>query len=307
MPVRPTASLAVRNAAATAFAAETANWQEHYANEGFMVSESGSREDILGGGRRKAMVDKAIATAKKAIYGAIQEDVTAQMVKVNDSLKMVASAREAVSSPLDFLMNQTLGSSDRAVYSRNLSHAGQTGITSAARQALRNGDKALAAACISAIEALPERSRKSMTISRDDIAEGVIFDEFYESSDKLAVAEFLLAEAELTAREGLGRERTNIDTIALGLKRGAAEEELGRELTPDDTVWKPVVAHVVQSTGDMATTAEAASAKVMAEALELSEQNGRWAEMKVGSDEWIALGKELGYRTGDENDEGNGE
>ncbi len=146
-----------------------------------------------------------------------------------------------------------------------------------------------------------------MTISRDDIAEGVIFEEFYVSSDKLAVAEFVLAEAELTAREGLGRVRTNVDTIALGLKRGAAEEELGRPLTDDDVVWKPIVAHVEQSTGGVVTTAEAASAKVLAAAKELSEKNGRLSELKWGSPEWVALARELGHG-GDEpaNQEGNG-
>jgi len=296
--------VAVRDAASAALAAQTSTIQEHYATEGYVVSDSGSKEDILGDQRRRVLIEKATVAAQKAIYGAIQDDVTAHMLAVNDDLKRVASAREAVSSPLDFLMNQTLNSELRATYSANLASVGQTGLTSAAKQAIRNQDRALAAACISAIENLPARSREAMTVSRDDIAEGVIFEEFNVSADKLAVAEFVLAQAGMAAREGLGRPRSASDTLALGLKRGSAEEELGRPLTDDDVVWKPVVAGVEQSTGNTAANAAAneASAAALAAANELGEKNKAFAAAKWGSPEWVALGKELGHGVEEKNE-----
>ena len=68
--------IVVRDAASNALVNETAIVREHYDNEGYIISDSGSKEDILGGQRRRVLIEKAVTAAKKTIYGAIQDNVT---------------------------------------------------------------------------------------------------------------------------------------------------------------------------------------------------------------------------------------
>lgn len=236
---------AVRDAATTALADETAKIMTHYETEGYIVSDSGAKEDLLKD-RRRILIDRAVLAAKKIIYSAIESDVTELMVGVREDERRVAAAKEAFPSMIAHLMNSTLSSEARHVYMLNLSAAGQTGLLGAAKEALANNDKALGAAVIASIDNLPKRSRDAMTISRDDLAEALVHEQFYAAVDKIVVAEFILAEAHLTGREGLGRQRTSTDTVGLGIKRTEVEAALGRPLTDDDSVWKNVIGGVEQ-------------------------------------------------------------
>lgn len=238
---------AVRDAAAKALADESEKVRAHYEQEGYLPGEQpGMKEDILGSSRRKAMVDRAIVIAKKTIYSAIEADVTKLMTQVLEDEERVKLAREAWASPIQVLLDMTLDSEKRRIYFDNLASAGQTGLVNAAKTALQNHDLPMAAAVITAIENLPKRSRDAMTISKDDIAEAALNERYFESTDMLAIAEFVLKDAHLTGREGLGRERTSTDTVALGVARTRAEEELGRSMEDKDTTWLPVVGGVEQ-------------------------------------------------------------
>lgn len=236
---------AVRDAATKALTDETEKIMDHYENEGYIIDENGARTDILQD-RRRVMIDSAVVRAKKIIYKAIEGDVTSIMTAVREDERRVAAAKEAFPSMIAFLMNSTLDSEKRHINMMNLSAAGQVGLLGAAKAALANNDLALGAAVIASIENLPKKSRDAMTISREDLAEALVHEQFYASVDHIIVAEFVLAEANLAGREGLGRKRTSTDTLGLGRKRIEAEAALGRPLTDNDVVWKSVLGGVEQ-------------------------------------------------------------
>ena len=161
------------------------------------------------------------------------------------------------------------------------------------------------AAVCATIEALPKQSRDYLEFSRDEVAEALVNDAYFAIADQLTIADFILSDAELTGREGLGRDRTSTDTMAMGLRRKKAEEFLGREMTQEDLAWKPVRHGVVVDVTSQTNDASKKAAETMAAAKELADKNEAFANAKYGSDEWVRLGKELGHGVEEESGEPN--
>ena len=165
------------------------------------------------------------------------------------------------------LMRSTLASPERNVCAGNLANAGATEIQNAAEQAIRYLDRPLGAAVLARIDSLPDATRKSLTITKADVAEPLVEEEFQGAVELLALSEWSLLVAGYDGREALGQTLSTRDTLARGTKRGEVEAEIGRELAEADLSFKPVVAGVSATKDKIKADAEKSEAMKRAEAM----------------------------------------
>ena len=114
-------------------------------------------------------------------------------------------------------------------------------INTAAEEAVRTGDKALAAAVASAIDQLPKEQRQLLKFSREEIAASVTFEDFSAATEQLVMTKYLVEMSkDLTDEIDHGRInpdrkiRTGTIKKDLAARLGKPEEALDDEGGLDD-------------------------------------------------------------------------
>ena len=113
--------------------------------------------------------------------------------------------RDLWASPVGVLMRVTLGSDKRAIYAQNLAAAGPLEVDAAMSQAVRTGDRNLAAAACVRIDSLGREPRKLLKFNKSDVAEVMVANEFNAATEALGLADYYRESGDLAARELEGR------------------------------------------------------------------------------------------------------
>ena len=136
-------------------AAKTARITREHDELGWMADEKGrGRIDHLGATKRMQLRDAALAKMRKALRATVTEKAEQLRVKVRELEDTLTYLREAWSTPLVYLNRSTLLSPERATAQGILNGAGAYQLNAAAAEAIRSGNRALAAAVCTATEHL---------------------------------------------------------------------------------------------------------------------------------------------------------
>ena len=183
----------VRTSLQKDIAAKEARIRREHDEMGWLEGDRpGHRIDQLGPNRRRVMRDAALNKMRKAIKSNVTDELAIARQNLVEQEKKLKLLDAAWASPLTVLNRTTLKSQDRATAQANLNGAGVHSVNTAAEEAVRTGDKAVAAAVTMAIDHLPKEQRSLLKFSREEIAASVIFDEFSAASEQLVMTEYLL-------------------------------------------------------------------------------------------------------------------
>ena len=131
------------------------------------------------------------------------------------------------------LHRTTLLDKDRATAQTILAGAGVHALNSAAEEAVRTGNRGLAAAVTSALDHLPRGQRQLLRFSREEVAASVVREEFVAAEEQLTMSRYLLHMVEDLAHEVVTgkvdpdrKVRTGTLKMELAAKLGKTEAEL---------------------------------------------------------------------------------
>jgi len=217
--------------------AKTARIEKEYSELGWIEGDRpGTRIDQLGADRRRSMKNKAIAQMTRTVRGTMNEKVAEAHRVLKEHKDKLPFFEEAYHSPLLLLNRSTLLSNDRDTAQGILNGAGVHTINTAAAEAVRTNNRALAAAVTSAIDGLPKEQRQLLKFSREEIAASVVADEFLAAYEQLVMSKYLLTmSCDLVAEVEAGKVdhdqkiRTGLIKRDLAAQLGKTEESLDDE------------------------------------------------------------------------------
>lgn len=196
---------------------------------GWMPDEKGrGRIDHLGATKRRQLRDAALNKMRKMLRGTVAEKAETLRVKVRELEETRTYLREAWSTPLVYLNRSTFLSQERLTAQGILNGAGAYQLNQAASEAIRTGNRALAAAVCTATEKLNKAQTSLMKYSREEIAASVGFKEFFDASEALEMARYELAGAELDGRELVGVRVRPEERMAVGRIKEDVAANLGK-------------------------------------------------------------------------------
>jgi len=197
--------------------AKTARIVREHGELGWMPDDKGrGRIDHLGSTKRMQLRDAALRKMRKTLRTNVAEKAEMLRRKVRELEDTRTYLREAWSSPLVYLNRATLLDGERATAQTVLNGAGAYTLNLAAAEAIRTGNRGLAAAVCAATEHLNKSQRELMKYSREEIAASVGFQEFFDASEALEMARYELASAELDGRELVGVRVSPEERMAVG-------------------------------------------------------------------------------------------
>ena len=201
-----------------------------YADFGMTANDSGQgRIDTLGVTRRKKMIEASVSTFQKEAKAATAGERTKLHSEMREAKATLSLVRDVWTSPVGVLMCSTLGSEKRSVYSRNLESAGPAELNQAMSEAVRTGDKELAAACCVRIDSMGKDSRKLLKFSKSDIAEILIGEEWNTAQEAIGVADFAISQSELADKEIRGIKVSPDEKIRVGQRLVELEAQTGKK------------------------------------------------------------------------------
>lgn len=201
---------------------------------GCVPNENGvGRFDDMGPTKRRQYRDRALNKMERTVRGGVDEKVTEARVNAKALRETLATLEEAYASPLKLLHRTTLLDKDRATAQTILAGAGVHALNSAAEEAVRTGNRALAAAVTSALDHLPRGQRQLLRFSREEVAASVVREEFVAAEEQLTMSRYLLHMVEDLAHEVVTgkvdpdrKVRTGTLKMELAAKLGKTEAEL---------------------------------------------------------------------------------
>lgn len=211
--------------------------REHWAKQ-FWTEGDPSRHGIMkieeagAENKRQVGMDRDRVRMRRDLAAAAEKDVGKQLASLRESKAALAEARTDWDHCVNVLSRETLTS--RTEYADSLMNAGVNELDSRSRQAIQEGNKALAGAVISRMDRLGKDQRSQLIIRKDDLAEALVFVSFREAVSLIAIGELNIELGELEGREALAQDLNDGDTRRVGLKKIAVEQEVGRELVEDD-------------------------------------------------------------------------
>lgn len=289
----------IRGAVTAALTEQGAAIRAKYDAEGWLPGErDGHRIDHLGPDRRRVMTDRALVVMRKEVVALVNDEVSGILLKLNEAKADLADARAAWVDPVTVLMRNTLASSERQVFMDNMANAGPVELLDYAVQANRENNLAMGAAILSRIDRLPGEMRKSLEFSKAQLAESLIHETFNAAVEHMALSEYAVLLASHEGREALGQTLNAGDKMKAGNELKKTQDEIGREIVPEDLGFKPVIDGQIQG-----SESKAVAAAEQAEATERAEMFAKWNAAEPLSEEWKRLGLEGGWL--DEVDKGN--
>ena len=209
-----------------------AETEKRYSEVGKEQDENGVVRDTLGPDRRRRMIEGEVARFRKEALQASAEERGHLMAELRANNEKIAAVADMWSDPVAVLMRSTRADSKRSTYAANLSSSGPIEVVNALRDAVLTGDKALAAAALSRLDAMPKDSRKLVRLSKRDVAEPLVSDEWNKARTFIAITEIAVTEAEIADNEAEGKTILPQRKIGLGLKKRELETVLG--ISDDD-------------------------------------------------------------------------
>lgn len=210
-------------------AAKTEKITREHDELGWMLDEKGrGRVDHLGSTKRMMLRDSALAKMRKALRVGVAEKAEPLRVKVRELEAVRELLQDAYSSPLTVLYRTTLRSQDRLTAQGILAHAGAYQINDAADEAIRTGNRDLAAAVCTMTEKLSKGQRDLLTHTREEISASVGFKDFFDATEALEMCGLELATAELDGRELVGVTVRREERMALGTRKTEVARSFGK-------------------------------------------------------------------------------
>jgi len=215
--------------------AKTARITREHDELGWMADEKGrGRIDHLGATKRRQLRDAALKKMRKGLRETVAEKAETLLQKIRELEATRGYLREAWSTPLVYLNRITLMNAERATAQSVLNGAGAYTLNLAAAEAIRTGNRGLAAAVCAASENLPRSQRELMRYSREEIAASVGFNEFHDATEALEMARYELASAELDGRELIGVKVSPEERMAVGRIKADFLSSLEKPLEDSD-------------------------------------------------------------------------
>ena len=211
-----------------------AETERQYSQVGKERDENGVVRDTLGPDRRRRMIEGEVARFRKEALKASAEERGHLMAELRANNEKIGAVGDMWSDPVGILMRSTLGSENRGAYLRDLQNSGPVELEIAMQDAVLTGDKDKAAACLSRLDAMGKDTRKLVRISKRDVAEPLVSDEWNKARTFIAIAEIAVTEAEIADDEAEGKSILPKRKIGLGLKKRELETVLGTSLNSDD-------------------------------------------------------------------------
>lgn len=208
--------------------------ENRYRQVGKEQDENGVIRDMLGPDRRKRMIDKEVARFRKEALQASAEERGRLMAELRSNNEKIGAVADMWADPVSLLMRSTRADSMRSTYAANLAASGPIEVENALRDAVLTGDKALAAAALGRLDAMPKDSRKLVRLSKRDVAEPLGSDEWNKARQFITIAEIAVTEAQIADDEAEGKSISAKRKIGLGLKKLDLEKVLGKPLNSDD-------------------------------------------------------------------------
>ena len=171
--------------------------------------------------------DKAIRAMEKEVRAINAETITNHMTEIREARAKLNLMAELWADPVRVLMRSTLASEARAIYADNLAHAGPFEVEEAARAAVMENDKDLAAAVCVRIDSMGKEPRKLLTTSKADLGEVIMAEDIQAARVNLGVAGIHADMAELAVREATGSKVRPEEKIGLDMRIRDLEKSLG--------------------------------------------------------------------------------
>ena len=129
----------------------------------------------------------------------------------------------------------------------------------------------MGAAVLSRVDRLPSEMKKSLEFTKHEVAEALTYEAFNAAVEHMALSEFAILLASHEGREALGQTLKSADTIKVGTERTKVQEEIGREVVPEDLGFKPVLNGGVVGATETKKVADATRAEEEERAAALAE------------------------------------
>ena len=97
------------------------------------------------------------------------------------------------------------------------------------------------AAVLARVDRLPGEMKKSLEFSKLEIAEALTYETFNAAVEHMALSEYAILLASHEGREALGMKLSAADVLKAGHELKKTQDEIGREIVPEDLGYKPVI------------------------------------------------------------------
>jgi hypothetical protein len=200
---------------------------------GRSADERGVTTDSLGDDQRGRMLREAVRAERRRLLEVGVDDRERLASGIREKSARIAAVADMWADPVAILKRATLGSERADRFRRDLESSGPVEVENALRHAVLTGDRDLAAAALQRVDAMPRASRDSVRISRREVAENLVAEEWTRARRNILVAE-IGAESAAVALAGVeGRDVPSSRKIALGLKRRELSALSGEGETED--------------------------------------------------------------------------
>lgn len=200
-----------------------------YAELGKVRGDNGLIIDELGDVKRKALLERDISSFAREKRAASEPERVKMRQEIDTLAAKLSPMRDSWVDATALLHRMTLGDKRRVDYYATLATVGPRSLEVSLADAIATGNKALAAACLDRLDALPKNSKSMVRFSRQLAAETVMADELRQAKAAFAMLDIAVAEAEMEAATADGK---RVSTTAK-LKVGRLKRELA-ELLPED-------------------------------------------------------------------------
>ena len=179
------------------------------------------------------MIETEVDRFRKDKLTATTEERASLRSELRDNKAKIGVVAEMWAHPVGILMRSTLGSDKRGAYLRDLQNSGPVELEIAMRDSVLTGDSDKAAACFSRLDAMDNGTRKLVRISKRDVAEPLVSDDWNKARTFIAITEIAVTEAEVADDEAEGKKIVPQRKIGLGVKKMDLEKVLGLSLNGD--------------------------------------------------------------------------
>ena len=202
-----------------------------YAELGKVRGDNGLVIDELGDVKRKTLLERDVSSFAREKRAASEPERVKLRKEINTLAAKIAPVRESWVDGPSLLHRVTLGDKRRIDFYNTLATVGPRSLEVSLADAIATGDKALAAACLDRLDALPKNSKSMVRFSRQQAAETVMAEELRQARAAFAMLDIAVAEAEMEAATADGK---RVSTNAK-LKVGRLKRELAELLLEDDS------------------------------------------------------------------------
>lgn len=208
----------------------TEEWRER----GIDRQENGARHDTIGATKRAKYVRDEVAAYRRDALRISSEERTTIRRELGAIRDQIETVKAMWSDPVALLMRSTLADAKRSVYAANLAASGPAEIEATLRHAVMTGDRALAAAALSRLDTMDSQARKSVSLSRADVAKALVAEEHAAASQFIGMAVVAIEDAAIADDTAEGKEIAPSRKIALGALKQSLGFENGEPPTPPD-------------------------------------------------------------------------